>query len=70
MTTDLFLKNIEIKNTYEDKDVINENSLALIDKIFTFTNKSIKIYGSSETPYFCGKDIADILEYEDAKSKY
>jgi prophage antirepressor-like protein len=52
-----------IKNTYENKDVINENSLALINKIFTFTNKSIKIYGSSENPYFCGKDICNILMY-------
>jgi len=37
---------------------------SLINKIVTFTDKEIKIYGSVETPYFRGKEIAEILGYK------
>lgn len=37
--------------------------IALVDKIFDFTNKQISVYGSFDKPYFRAKDIASILGY-------
>lgn len=42
-----------------------ETETSLISKVFNFTDKEIKIYGCIETPYFRGKEIAEILEYKE-----
>jgi anti-repressor protein len=35
----------------------------IIDKIFKFEKHTIKVYGTSENPWFCAKDIALALGY-------
>jgi anti-repressor protein len=35
----------------------------IIDKIFKFEEHDIKVYGTFDNPWFCGKDIATILGY-------
>lgn len=35
----------------------------LLDQIFAHTAGKIRVFGTNENPYFCGKDIAEILEY-------
>jgi prophage antirepressor-like protein len=34
-----------------------------LNKILTYNNKSVRIIGTNEDPWFCGRDVCDILEY-------
>lgn len=46
------------------KIVVNkQNQTSLIDQMFAFTDKPVKVYGTTDAPYFRAKDIALILEY-------
>lgn len=45
----------------------------IIQKTFDFnitnnTNKQVRIIGSIDNPWFCGKDVATILGYSEPKS--
>ena len=35
------------------------------NKILTYNQKSVRVVGTNENPWFCGRDICDILEYSD-----
>lgn len=36
----------------------------VINKVFKFSEKEIKVVGTSDNPWFCGKDVAELLEYK------
>ena len=38
--------------------------LASIKDIFNFENKQLRVYGTADNPWFCGKDVCNILEYK------
>ncbi len=35
--------------------------------IFKFGEHQLRVFGTAEEPWFCGKDVCDILEYKDTK---
>ena len=48
--------------------IINENKfnaqhLEHLNKILTYNNKSVRIFGTNEDPWFCGRDVCEILKY-------
>lgn len=36
-----------------------------INDVFTFLNNKIRVYGNIDSPWFCGRDVANILKYID-----
>ncbi|MGL5961860.1 MAG: BRO-N domain-containing protein, partial [Cetobacterium sp.] len=36
-----------------------------LNKILTYNSKSVRIIGTNEDPWFCGRDVCGILEYSD-----
>jgi len=36
-----------------------------LNKILTYNNKSVRIFGTNEDPWFCGRDVCEILKYSD-----
>ena len=45
----------------------NEELAIKLDKCFSFSDQKIKVCGTVETPWFCGKDVAKVLGYKDTK---
>ncbi|MGL5962495.1 MAG: BRO family protein, partial [Cetobacterium sp.] len=43
----------------------NAQNLEHLNKILTYNNKSVRIFGTNEDPWFCGRDVCEILEYSD-----
>jgi len=41
------------------------HNLEHLNKILTYNEKSVRIFGTNEDPWFCGRDVCDILEYSD-----
>lgn len=50
-------------------EIINEKSEQIVfghlNKILNYNNKIIRIFGTNEDPWFCGRDVCGILEYSD-----
>jgi prophage antirepressor-like protein len=42
-------------------------SLTSIKDIFNYENKKMRVYGTVDNPWFCGKDVCSILEYKNIK---
>lgn len=40
-----------------------EVQLKTLDKILNYNGKTVRVVGTDQNPWFCGKDICDILEY-------
>lgn len=56
-------QNNKTMTTNEQKfDVQNIEHL---NKILNYNNKTVRIFGTNEDPWFCGRDVCDILEYSD-----
>ena len=36
----------------------------MLSNAFDFGDKKLRVYGTSEEPWFCGKDVCEILEYK------
>jgi len=47
-----------------NNEKFDAQNLEHLNKILTYNNKSVRIFGTNEDPWFCGRDICDILEYE------
>jgi len=43
------------------------HGLEHLNKILTYNDKKVRIFGTNEDPWFCGKDVCDILEYSNYK---
>ena len=41
----------------------NSHNLEYLNKILNYNNKTVRIFGTNEDPWFCSKDICEILEY-------
>lgn len=41
----------------------NSQNLEHLNKILSYNQKSVRIFGTNEDPWFCGKDVCEILEY-------
>ena len=57
-------------NSKSDTDISNEVltiSKPSLNQIFKFNDKSVRIFGTWDRPSFVGKDIAEILEYEETR---
>lgn len=54
------------ENNLEEVDIEPSNQLVLssINEIFKFGEHEVKVFGSVETPWFRGKDVAKILGYK------
>ena len=39
------------------------HTLEHLNKILTYNSKSVRIIGTNEDPWFCGRDVCEILEY-------
>ncbi|MGL5962354.1 MAG: BRO-N domain-containing protein, partial [Cetobacterium sp.] len=46
----------------------NAQNLEHLNKILTYNNKSVRIFGTNENPWFCGRDVCEILEYENYRN--
>jgi prophage antirepressor-like protein len=46
-------------------DIKQNRDLKIFNDKLLFNNKEIRVYGGYENPWFCGKDIAKILEYKE-----
>lgn len=55
--------NICESNAIEQCASFNPQNLDYLSKILTYDNKSVRIIGSNEDPWFCGRDVCGILEY-------
>lgn len=56
--------NICESNAIEACTSFNSQNLDHLNKILTYNNKSVRIVGTNEDPWFCGRDVCEILEYE------
>jgi prophage antirepressor-like protein len=45
----------------------NSNLVSNLENVFNFEEKQLRIFGSSNEPWFCSKDVCNILEYKDVK---
>jgi prophage antirepressor-like protein len=53
--------------TINNEKTFDAHNLEHLNKILTYNSKSVRIIGTNEDPWFCGKDVCDILEYSDYK---
>ncbi|BAO49365.1 putative antirepressor [Alphaentomopoxvirus acuprea] len=70
MENQLALLNINADNTRLDYKSFTSLAQEFIDnfnKIFEYNNKSIRILGNINEPWFNGRDVLEILEYNDDK---
>ena len=42
----------------------------IVNKVWKYNNHEVHIYGTYNDIWFCGKDIAEILEYSDTTKQY
>jgi hypothetical protein len=56
-------KNKMSKINHENK--FDAHNLEHLNKILTYNQKSVRIFGTNEDPWFCGRDVCEILEYSD-----
>lgn len=47
-----------------NNEKFDSQNLEHLNKILTYNNKSVRIFGTNEDPWFCGRDVCEILEYE------
>jgi len=47
-----------------NKNEFDAHNLEHLNKILTYNQKSVRIFGTNEDPWFCGRDVCEILEYE------
>lgn len=47
-----------------DIDFYDTENSCLVSTIFTFLNNNVRVYGTIENPWFCGKDVANVLGYK------
>lgn len=41
--------------------------LIKVDQEFKISEKKVRVVGTVENPWFCGKDLGDVLEYANIK---
>ncbi|MGL5961623.1 MAG: BRO-N domain-containing protein, partial [Cetobacterium sp.] len=46
-----------------NENKFNAENLEHLNKILTYNNKSVRVFGTNEDPWFCGRDVCEILEY-------
>ncbi|AAG02761.1 putative antirepressor [Betaentomopoxvirus amoorei] len=69
------MENILINNytssnlDYNLNDELDIKFIETFNEIFKFNNKSIDVIGTLNNPWFCGKDVLNILEYEKSSFK-
>jgi very-short-patch-repair endonuclease len=54
-------------STINNKNTFDAHNLEHLNKILTYNDKSVRIFGTNEDPWFCGRDVCAILEYSDYK---
>ncbi|MGL5962497.1 MAG: BRO family protein [Cetobacterium sp.] len=47
-----------------NENKFNAENLEHLNKILTYNNKSVRVFGTNEDPWFCGRDVCEILKYE------
>jgi len=50
----------------ECKEIIKFNfqNIEHLNKILNYNQKTVRIFGTNEDPWFCGRDVCEIFEYE------
>ena len=49
--------------TKKNENTFDAHNLEHLNKILTYNSKSVRIIGTNEDPWFCGRDVCKILEY-------
>ena len=49
--------------TINNENTFDAHNLEHLNKILTYNNKLVRIFGTNEDPWFCGRDVCGILEY-------
>ena len=50
-------------STINNENKFDAHNLEHLNKILTYNQKSVRIFGTNEDPWFCGRDVCKILEY-------
>jgi prophage antirepressor-like protein len=48
-----------------DPGAFSAHNLEHLNKILNYNDKTVRIFGTNENPWFCGRDVCDILKYSD-----
>jgi very-short-patch-repair endonuclease len=51
-------------STINNENKFDAHNLEHLNKILTYNQKIVRIFGTNEDPWFCGRDVCEILEYE------
>jgi prophage antirepressor-like protein len=54
-------------STINNENKFDAHNLEHLNKILTYNQKTVRIFGTNEDPWFCGRDVCAILEYSDYK---
>lgn len=54
---------METNNNENTAHIFDSLNLEHLNKILTYNQKSVRIIGTNEDPWFCGRDVCEILEY-------
>ena len=52
-------------STINNENKFDAHNLEHLNKILNYNDKTVRIFGTNENPWFCGRDVCDILEYSD-----
>lgn len=50
-----------------NESTFDAHNLEHLNKILNYNDKTVRIFGTNENPWFCGRDVCEILEYVDYK---
>jgi prophage antirepressor-like protein len=50
-------------STINNENKFDAHNLEHLNKILTYNQKTVRIFGTNENPWFCGRDVCEILEY-------
>jgi prophage antirepressor-like protein len=50
-------------STINNENKFDAVNLEHLNKILTYNQKTVRIFGTNEDPWFCGRDVCEILEY-------
>ncbi|CCU55667.1 N1R/p28-like protein [Choristoneura biennis entomopoxvirus] len=54
---------------YDSISVLSNNFIRYFNEIFKYNNKSINVIGNIDLPWYCGKDLMNILGYTNESTK-
>ncbi|BAO49558.1 putative antirepressor [Alphaentomopoxvirus acuprea] len=65
----LNINNNNIQLDYQSFTSLSQGFIDNFNKIFKYNDKSIRILGNTNEPWFCGKDILEILNYSSDRKR-